>query len=265
MSCGFVLDDGGLRVAHTLGFGKESLGGAEAQVHVEAHGKVVEVVGDVERDHFLFLSLLIFHEGKDEAAVFGFAFLHFKGFFAPVYQRLFFHLPAIDHGEVDFLSHLVIGSIERTGAEHHTEHVIDAEAGLLFGVADFVAVGFEAQFHVVLASAIAVPGFVHRVAVSFEGSLPVVVGDEFLVHDADERVAQHEKAVGHAVSARDEVALVGVAALVIRAFDAHVGAAHRDPNEFPVEIELVGQVFAGGEGQVFCRALRLESRGCPGA
>ena len=58
----FLFDDRGLWIPYAFGFCKERFGASETEVHVEAHGQVVGIVGDVEGDDLFFFAVLIFYE-----------------------------------------------------------------------------------------------------------------------------------------------------------------------------------------------------------
>ena len=63
------MHDGRLRMTHAGSVAKEGLGRAKVEVHVEAHGKMVRIVGDVEAHNLLFFIVLALDERKYQTAV----------------------------------------------------------------------------------------------------------------------------------------------------------------------------------------------------
>ena len=58
------MHDGRLRMTHAGSVAKEGLGRAEVEVHVQPHGKMVRIVGDVEAHNLLFFIVFALDERK---------------------------------------------------------------------------------------------------------------------------------------------------------------------------------------------------------
>ena len=75
-------------MAKPRGFGHEGFGTSEIQVHIQAHGKMVLVVGDIELDNLRLLIVLHFHKGKDEAIIFASQFVEFDHLLPSIHDAL---------------------------------------------------------------------------------------------------------------------------------------------------------------------------------
>ena len=192
--------DAGDGVAVALHVRQEGFGGAEVEVHVQADGEVVVVVGDEEGDDFfLFFRLAhVLYEGEDQAAV-GDAVVGFDVLDAAVYQRLLLDAAAGGHGEVYFVAHLEVGGLPRAGLAEDAEHVEDAAAVFVLHFLRLAVGGFvprAALLDVGGAVAVGEPGFVLGVAFAFLGGLAEVLGFQLVGDVADEGVAHLEEEVG---------------------------------------------------------------------
>ena len=69
-----------------------------------------------------------------------------------------------------------------------------------------------------------------------------------------------EEAVEALAGTRDEVPFVGRLAFPLRVHDVHGCRACAEPDELPVEIEVVGQLFARTECRILCRTLGMKGK-----
>ena len=112
-----------LRVAHAVRSLEISFGATEVEVHIQADRKVILVVGNIESNDILFLSVFLFNEGEDEATVFGIGIFHFEFLLASVDDELFLTTFAVGHDESDAVAFLIISGIEGACTHHHAQHV----------------------------------------------------------------------------------------------------------------------------------------------
>ena len=237
---------------------EEGLGSAEVEVQVKAHGHVVHVIGDIESHHFLVLLAHALHEGEDEAAIGHARVLHLEFLATAIDEGLFADIVTISHLEAYALAVLVGRRVEGAGTHQHADHIEDALRGAVVVVADITFPVDEALLELHLAATgIGVPYLVHIVALALERALAVVEGLQLGRDVADEGVAHHEELVGSLAAARNQVAAIGIATIVLGLLDAEVGCAGFDPDEFPVEVQLVVQFLARVEGGVHHRTLGL--------
>ena len=140
--------------------------------------------------------------------------------------------------------------VEGAGTQEHAEHVVVAFVGIEFLLVLHVLVIDIALAEVCAAFGVGVPHLVDVVALAFEGALAVVEGYEVGGDVAGDGVAHHEEAVGALVAACEQTGSQDVLAVVASGVDAEVGGASLQPDEFPVEVELVVEALAGPEGGV---------------
>ena len=191
------------RVAVALDADDEGLGRAESEEHIEAHGNVVLVVGDVEIDDALVFAVVEFHVRELQAAVFH-AVVALDDRFSAIDDSCGFAAVAIDHPEIDGMAFFPVLGVEGACTDEHGEHVIDA-VGIGFPLLAVCAVGPLAVLaRVDFSVGIVVGHFVDVVAFAFAGGLAVVERREVECGIAQERVAQDEVGVNSFVALRDE-------------------------------------------------------------
>lgn len=95
-----------LRVTQSARTSEEGLGRTKVEVHVEANGKVVLVISDVEGDNIALLAVLFLYEGEDKATILSARIFHFKRLLATIDDALPLTVFAVSHEEVDAMSHL---------------------------------------------------------------------------------------------------------------------------------------------------------------
>lgn len=235
----------------------ERLGRPEAQEHIEAHGDVVLVVGDVEIDHATVFPIVKFHIGELQAAVFhAVVALDFR--FSTIHDARGVAAVAVDHLEVDDVAFFPVFRVEGACAHEHRNHVEDA-IFVAFPKPVVRAVGVQPVLsRMRLAVFVFVEHLIHVVALALAGALAVVERGEVERGIAQERVAEDEIVIYAFVAARGERGAPGGLSLVGALHGGHAGRAGLHPHEFPVVVEVVGQVFARLEGRVLERALRRE-------
>ena len=256
-----LLEDCILWIAQVLGSTEERLGRSEAQEEVEAHGHVVLVVCDVEGDDLLLFLSVVLYEGEDEAAVLHAGVIHLESFLASIDQGFELDFIAICHVESEVLPFLELGGVEGAGAQEHGHHVIDALRGGVGGVGDFSSVVEEALLEVGFTVRIGVPYLIDVIAFALEGSLAIVEGYEVGSDVGNEGVPHEEEFVGTLASGGDEVASERILPVVFLLGDVEVGGTGLNPDEFPVEIELVFEVLTRLKGRVVHGALCFQGRG----
>ena len=255
-----LFDDGGLGVAEAGGLTEEGFGGAEAEVHVEADGDVVEVVGDVEGDDLtLFVLVVVPHRGEDKASVGDAAVVHLEFLLTAIDEDFVGDAVAVGHLKVYLLAFAIVGSVKSARADKHTEHVTDGGIDATFSIEDLaVIVGIAlAQVYVAIAG-IVIPHLVDVVAFAFACALAEEEGHEFGGEVADDGVAHHEEAVGAFVALGEEGGAQDVLVVVAAVLDLEVGGAGLQPDELPVEVELVVEALASREGAVLQGLLGMD-------
>ena len=248
----------------SLAFPEICLGCAKAEEEVEADGDVVVVVGDIEGDNLLFLPCGIFYKREDKAAMLLAGGLHAECFASAIDERDVLHLMTVGHREVQLLPLADVLYAERAGPEQHAHHVVDAVAAVVRPFRDLSVAPLVALAQMCLAFGVGVPHLVHIVASAFVGTLLEVERRHVGRDDTVQGVAHHEETVQTLAGTGDEVTLVGRLPFPHRLLDVHGSRAGIDPNELPVEEEVVGQLFAGQEGCVLGRALGTKGQGARG-
>ena len=108
---------------------------------------------------------------------------------------------------------------------------------------------------------VAVPDLVNVVTVTFAGTFAEIEGREVGVAVAEQRVTHQEVLIELGVASCDEVGLPGLLAFKLRQLRIHLSRSHLQPDELPVEVEVVSQFLATLEGCILDAALRLCSQG----
>ena len=104
---------------------------------------------------------------------------------------------------------------------------------------------------------IAVPDLVDIVTVSLAGTLAEIEGREVGIAVAEQRVAHQEVLVELGVASCDEVGLPGFLAFKHRQLRIHLSRSHFQPDELPVEVEVISQFLAAFEGCILDATLCL--------
>ena len=213
------------------------------------------VVGDVEAEEFLVLVFFfVVEQGEDETVV-GLFVVGFPVFFAPIDECLFFDFFSCCHREMDALPYLVVLGIEGAGKGEDGEHVVVAIVAFVMVFGEFAVTIEEFLPNMALAARIGVPHFIDGVVPPFEGAFAEVEGYELGGDVGDEGVAHGEDGVAPLVGGEEQVVAQGCLSFVLGCLDGVVGCSAFYPDEFPVEVEVVGEPFACLEGCVFGWAL----------
>ena len=230
---------------------------------------MARVIGDVEAEEFLVLLLfLVVEQGEDEAVVF-LAVVGFPVFLAAIDEGLGLDSLSSGHGEVDALADFSAqlsgaaggclvgrgGDAPVAGKGKDGEHVLVAVGGLVVVLRPFAVAVEEVLLHVALAIGVGVPHFIDGVMLAFEGAFAEVEGHELGGEVGDEGVAHGEDEVAPLVAGEEEVIAQGGLPFVGGGAHGVVGGSALDPDEVPVEVEVVGEVFASAEGGVLDGAL----------
>lgn len=120
----------------------------------------------------------------------------------------------------------------------------------------------EMLLHMASTIGIGVPDFIYRVVLSLEGSLAEVKGYELGGDVGDEGVTHGEEQVTAFVAGEEQVVAQGWLTLIGGILDGVVCCTTFHPNEFPVEIEVIGQFLACPEGGVLSGTLRVCTDAC---
>ena len=226
------------------------LGGAKLEVEVDADRHVTGIVCDIEAEEFLFLALLFVVEEREDEAMVGLVVVGFPVFLATIDKRLFLHVFACCHGEVDALPHLVVLGIEGTCQGEDGEHVVVAVVALVMMFRPLPMPIQKVLLHMALAVGISVPHFIHGVVLALERTLAEVEGNELRRDVGDEGVAHGEDCIAPLVAGEEQVIAQGWLSLIRGRLDGVEGRAALHPNEFPMEVEVIRQAFTSLESRV---------------
>ena len=217
------------------------------------------VVGDVESEEFLFfVFLFVVEQGENKAGVL-LVIVGFPFFLAAINEGLFLHLLACCHREMDALSYLLAGGVERTCEGEDGEHVVVAVVALVVMLRPLSVPIEEVLLHVALAVGVGVPHLIDGVVLALKGSFAKVEGHEFRSDVGDEGVTHREDGIAPLIAGEEQVVAQDGLPLIGGCFHRVVGGTALHPDELPVEIEVVGEAFTCTEGGVLGGALGVES------
>ena len=120
----------------------------------------------------------------------------------------------------------------------------------------------EMLLHMAASVGIGVPDFIDCIVLPFKSSFAEVEGHELGRDVGDEGVTHGEEQVAAFVAGEKQVITQGWLPLIGRILDCVVRCTTFHPNEFPVEIEVVGQFLACLEGGVLSGALGMDADAC---
>jgi len=208
------------------------------------------VVGDVEAEEFFFaVFFVVVEEGEYEAAV-GDAVVGFP-FLAPsVDEGLGFYAFACGHGEMEAVAWFPVGGVEGAGYVEDAEHVVVAVVAFVVVYGPLAVAVEVVLFDVAALVGVGVEDFVHGVVFAFGGSFAEVEGLEAGGGVTAEGVLHGEYGIEPWAALEEEVGAEGWLLLIGGGADGVVGGACFYPNEVPVEVEVVVEVFACLEGVV---------------
>ena len=218
---------------------------------------MVQVVGYVERYDFFLFPVLVVYEGEDKASVGWGSVVHFKILFPAIDERVFLHLAPVGHEKVYALPLFVVGGIERTGALHHGEHVVHLERVGLVLDAHCAVLLDVALVHVAVSFGIGEPNFVYFVTLSLLGTFAVIEWHQFGGVVGVQRVAHHKVAVGLFGRLCNEIRLETRLSAIGGILGGERRCSHLEPNEFPVEEQIICKPFAAAECLVLQRGLPI--------
>ena len=180
---------------------------------------------------------------------------------SPEDQHFIGDVIAIGHAEMQALSLLIARRVKRAGAHEHGNHVKDTfregVGGITYSSVTILVTLFEQGLSVL----IVIPHFVNRIALALEGSLAIVEGLQRGCDISQQGVTHEEVFVCSLAAARDEMATIGLFALITGGSNVHLCRSGFDPDEFPIEEELVFQVLPTVERRILKRALCTDGRG----
>lgn len=116
--------------------------------------------------------------------------------------------------------------------------------------------------HMAAPIGIGVPDFIYRVVLSLEGSLAKVEGYELGGDVGDEGVAHGEEQIAAFVAGEEQVVAQGGLSLIGSCAHGVVCCTAFHPNEFPVEIKVIGKCLACLESGVLSGALGADADIC---
>ena len=222
---------------------EERLRRTKMEIHVQADGQVILVIGDVKGNDLLLLSLGIFDKREHETAVCLFiAGLDFLD--APINQRLLLNLLSRTHGEEDFIAHFIIGRVIRTSMREDTEHIKDAQVALVLRLnGRLVPVG-ALLLHVRFAVSITVPSLINGITLAFLGTLPIIYGLQILCHNTGYGIAHLEVEIGLLAAYTMQIEAVGLLLPIGCVLRVQRGISNFLPNEFPVEVQVINNALS---------------------
>ena len=257
------LHDRGSGVAQSLVTHQESLGGTEAQEHVEPHGHVVGVVGNIEVHDALIFPVLFLQVAELQAAVFH-VVVTLDGLLALIEQASRSHAVPVGYGEVHDVSLFPPRHAEAACPKENVEHVVDTISERL-RVPDMCAVILLAMLaDVALIVLVRIEYLVHGVTLALAGSLAIIERLHLGGRVAEQGVTQDEHAIHLLASPGSEAGAIGWLALVYRLDGGEAGVARLHPDELPVIVKVVGEELTRRESGVAKLALCLGSDGDDG-
>ena len=179
-------------MAHAGSRAQEGLGGAEVQIHVEPNGEVVGVVGDVEANDFLFFIVLAFHEREHQTTISNVGVFHFERLLSAEHNALASAIASVGHDEIAALPHVPACRVERTGAQHHRNHVVNALIALQSLRMFRTAIGRIAHLHPAFPFRVAIADGIHAEVLAFVCPLRVVERGDVHIGETRQGVAHHE-------------------------------------------------------------------------
>ena len=249
-----------LRISQSACSGEESFGSTEVEIHVQTHGNVVFVVGDVERDDFLFFAVFFFKEGEDEASIRGGGVFDGEIFLSFIDNALPLAVSAVCHEEVDSVTLLPSGGVEGACFLQHANHVITAIFAGVTTLYGRLRVFLIAHLHAALSVGITVPHFISAIGSSLECFLDVVLRNKVKAGVCHEGVSHDKEFICFFGTSGDEVGTPGGFAVIDGLRGVHGSSSHFHPHEFPVEVEVINQRFSAFKGTVGSGALCLYLR-----
>ena len=156
---------------------------------------MVFVVGDVETDELVVLSVLTLDERENETAVLIVVVLHLQRRLTRIFQPRIGQTLGITDGHRNILAHFQFRGVKVASTHENAHHVIDAVLILsLFPVYLSVSVD-TVHLQVAVAIGITVPQLIYIVAVTFACALAEIEWRNIHVGIAQQRVAHHEHIV----------------------------------------------------------------------
>src|SRR5699024_7702213 len=100
------------------------------------------------------------------------------------------------------------------------------------------------------------PYFIHRIAVTLFGPFTKINGFQTTAGNTSQCVTHLKKEIDLFVTDRDQITTKTRFPLIGNSLHVHFCLSGSNPNKFPVELQVLYQLFACLDGFVLCRTLR---------
>ena len=224
---------------------------------------MVIVVGNVKSDNFLFLTLAVFLEVREDEATISDGVLPFGGEVLNTTIDECLGLYPISVGKLEryALADGEVTGFVTTATHDHANHIVGTFRRTVVSLGDASVAMTITLVELGLSPRVFVGYFVDAIFTSLVCSLTIEEGHDLRGEDGAQGVAHTEPFVDAAGGTRYEVGLESRLALVGSLLRCHRGRTCGLPNELPVEKEFVFKSFPILKGCVLHRALSGEKLG----
>lgn len=224
---------------------------------------MVIVVSDVKGYDFLFLTLAVFLEVREDEATISDGVLPFGGevLNTTIDEGLGLYPVAVSKLERNTLPDGEVTGFVTTATHDHANHIVGTFRRTVVSLGDASVAMTITLVELGLSPRIFVGYFVDAIFTSLVGSLTIEEGYDLRGEDGAQGVAHTEPFVDAAGGTRYEVGLESRLALVGSLLRCHRGRTCGLPYELPVEKEFIFQSFPILKGSVLHRALGGEKLG----
>ena len=160
---------------------------------------------------------------------------------------------------MDTLADLVIIGVEGTSQRKDREHVVVAIIRFVMMLRPLAMTVEKVLLHVTLPIRIGVPDLIDGVMFALEGSLAEVEGHKLGSDVGDECIAHCEDCITPFVAGEEQVVTQDRLALIGGRAHGVMSSSTLHPNEFPMEVKIVGQPFTSTECSILSGTLGIGS------
>ena len=207
------------------------------QIHVQANGKVVLIIGYEEGDDLLLLTFLVLYEREYQAAVNG-VVIRLDLLLAAVNQRLLFHPASRGHGKEYLLPYLVVFRVIRARLRQNAQHIEDTATITVFHLLSLThgIVPGASLLYIRQSVRVGEPSLVHRMAASLLRRFTEVERLQPIADITSQRITHLEEKIGLFTAYTKQVKAKCRLGMVSRGIGSEACQTHLLPNELPIEI-----------------------------